>query len=216
MFGLGFGEIFLLLIIGLVVVGPRNLPTLMRTAGRWVSKMKRMSVDLRAQSGIDEIIRDENLEKDIQELRSLSRMNIVDTLVKPALAATAATPRPAPRAAESTATTASPSTPMLPSPSRPSHNLPGREPVREREYPPIGCDAYGALPDDVAPYQLPTEPKTPPKRATETLDAAPAPSATEAATPAAEAPARDASPEAPKLEVAPVATSTSTAEAPHA
>ena len=39
MFGLGFGEIMVLLLVGIVVVGPKRLPTLMRTAGRWV-KMK--------------------------------------------------------------------------------------------------------------------------------------------------------------------------------
>ena len=147
MFGLGFGEIFLIVVIGLVVVGPRNLPTLMRTAGRWVSKIKRMSNELRSQSGIDDIIRDENLEHEIMELRSLSKMNIVDTLVKPALPKAAATvaaqtiSKPYVDATQSPATGA-----------RPTVQLPGREPVRDREYPLIGCDAYGALPDDIEPY----------------------------------------------------------------
>src|SRR3954469_15016271 len=72
-----------LLIIGIVVVGPKNLPTLMRTAGQWVSKLRRMSSDLRSQSGIDELIRHEGLEKEIQELRSLSRMNVVESLIAP-------------------------------------------------------------------------------------------------------------------------------------
>jgi sec-independent protein translocase protein TatB len=183
-FGLGFGEIFLIAVIGIVVVGPRNLPTLMRTAGKWVSKLKRMSVDLRSQSGIDDIIRDENLERDIQELRSLSRMNIVDTLVKPAMAATAATPRPAPKADDGTR-------PALPAASKPTVSLPGREPVREREYPVIGCDAYGALPDDVAPYvspyalpSEPNEPKIAPPKTEEPASAA----ASESEPTAAEAP----------------------------
>lgn len=177
MFGLGFGEIFLIAIIGIVVVGPRNLPTLMRTAGKWVSKLKRMSVELRSQSGIDDIIREENLEREIQELRSLSRMNIVDTLVKPAMAATAATPRPAPKADDA-------ARPALPAAPPPKVSLPGREPVREREYPVIGCDAYGALPDDVAPYVLPTEPKLMPPKA----EPAAPPAASEPEPPAAEAP----------------------------
>lgn len=147
MFGLGFGEIFLIVVIGLVVVGPRNLPTLMRTAGRWVSKIKRMSTELRSQSGIDDIIRDENLEREIMELRSLSRMNIVDTLVKPAL--------PKAAAAVAAQTISKPYVDATKSPAsgpRPSVLLPGRDPVREREYPVIGCDAYGALPDDIEPY----------------------------------------------------------------
>jgi len=52
-------EMITLLIVGIVVVGPKKLPTMMRTAGQWVSKMRRMSSDLRSQSGIDRIIREE-------------------------------------------------------------------------------------------------------------------------------------------------------------
>jgi sec-independent protein translocase protein TatB len=134
-FGLGFGEIAVLLIVGIIVVGPRNLPTLMRSAGQWISKLRRMSTELRAQSGIDELIRQEGLEREIQEIRSLSRVNIVDTLMAPTVGAAAAAavqpapPQPAPKLV-----------PALPP-----------EPLREREYPLIGCDAYGALADDVEP-----------------------------------------------------------------
>ncbi|MCK6587708.1 MAG: twin-arginine translocase subunit TatB [Polyangiaceae bacterium] len=132
MFGLGFGEILVLIIVGIIVVGPRNLPTLMRSAGHWIGKLRRMSSELRAQSGIDDLIRQEGLEREIQEIRSLSRVNIVDTLMAPAIGATAVqsvTPQPAPKAV-----------PVLPP-----------EPLRDREYPLIGCDSYGALADDVEP-----------------------------------------------------------------
>src|SRR6185436_4761491 len=77
----------LLLIVGIVVVGPKNLPTLMRTAGQWVGKLRRMSVDLRSQSGIDDLIRQEGLEREIHEIRSLSRVNVIDTLMSPAIGA---------------------------------------------------------------------------------------------------------------------------------
>lgn len=86
-------EIMILLIVGIVVVGPKRLPTMMRTAGRWISKMRRMSSDLRSQSGIDRIIREEGLEKEIRELRSLkeslSKQALLDSLVKAADAANA-------------------------------------------------------------------------------------------------------------------------------
>ena len=81
MFGLGLTELLVLLIVGIVVVGPKKLPEMMRTTGRWVAKLRRMSTDLRAQSGIDEILRAEGLEKEIRELRSLSRINVMDSLV---------------------------------------------------------------------------------------------------------------------------------------
>ncbi len=86
-------EMITLLIVGIVVVGPKKLPTMMRTAGQWVSKMRRMSSDLRSQSGIDRIIREEGLEKEIRELRalkdSLSKQALLDSLVKAADAANA-------------------------------------------------------------------------------------------------------------------------------
>jgi sec-independent protein translocase protein TatB len=130
--GFSLGEIILLLVVGLIVVGPRRLPGLMRTAGQWVSRLRRMSMDLRSQSGIDDLIRQEGLEPHLSELRSLSRMNVVDTLIAPAVGGAAA--------------------PMAPRPAMGA--LPRRrtEPLREREYPLAGCDAYGAMPDDALPY----------------------------------------------------------------
>lgn len=130
MFGLSFGEILLLVIVGLIVVGPRKLPTLMRGAGHWIGKLRRMSSELRAQSGIDDLIRQEGLERGIEELRSLSRVNVVDSLITPAAAA--------PLAASASVLRRR------------------RPPLREREYPLLGCDAGGALPDDAPVYPPPS------------------------------------------------------------
>ena len=148
MFGLDFGEMILILVVGIVVVGPRNLPTLMRTAGRWVSKLRRMSSELRSQSGIDDLIRQEGLEKELSELRALSRVNVIDTLVTASAASPAPRPRPAP--APTPAPAPAPK-PALPAPDDPS---------REREYPVIGCDAYDVLPDDALPYPEPSKETT--------------------------------------------------------
>ncbi|MBW2524351.1 MAG: hypothetical protein JRI23_09260 [Deltaproteobacteria bacterium] len=85
MFDLGFGEIALLAIVLLVVVGPRELPRLLRTIGRGITRLRTLSWELRAQSGIDEIIRDEDLQKDIEAVRSLSKGRIVDAIVNEAM-----------------------------------------------------------------------------------------------------------------------------------
>ena len=136
MFGMSFGEIAVLLVIAVIVVGPRKLPTLMRTTGQWLAKLRRMSSDLRSQSGIDDLVRPEGLEKEIHELRALSRVNFVDTLVAPVMTPTQ--PKPLPTVA-------------TPSMARPKPAT-SATPLREREYPLIGCDSYEALPDDAAPY----------------------------------------------------------------
>lgn len=92
-------EVMILLIVGIVVVGPKRLPEMMRKAGKWVTKLRRLSTDLRAQSGIDRILREEGLEKEIRELRalreSLSKHALFDSLVsaanKPASSASSRT-----------------------------------------------------------------------------------------------------------------------------
>jgi sec-independent protein translocase protein TatB len=84
-FGLSAGEFVILLVVGIVVLGPQKLPGMMRTAGRWVRTLRRMSTDLRAQSGIDRILREEGLDRELRELRelksSLSRQAMLDSLV---------------------------------------------------------------------------------------------------------------------------------------
>ncbi|NUP09047.1 MAG: hypothetical protein HOW73_23600 [Polyangiaceae bacterium] len=81
-------EMMILLIVGIVVVGPKRLPEMMRKAGQYVAKLRRLSTDLRAQSGIDRILREEGLEKEIRELRalreSLSKHALFDSLVNAA------------------------------------------------------------------------------------------------------------------------------------
>jgi sec-independent protein translocase protein TatB len=141
-FGFSLGEIMLLLIVGIVVVGPKKLPTLMRTTGQWIGKLRRMSTDLRSQSGIDDLIRKEGLEREIQELRSLARMNVMGSLMSPALNL-AGPERPLSAPISSGAP---------PSSAKDTAEWKRIEPLREREYPLIGCDACGALADDAVIY----------------------------------------------------------------
>jgi sec-independent protein translocase protein TatB len=137
--GFSLSHIFLMVLVAIIVVGPKRLPEVMRTAGQWVAKLRRMSSDLRSQSGIDDILRNEGLDQHISELRSLSRFNVVDTLMAPS---PAMGPRPVPVLDQPAAARFSGKTPV--------------EPSREREYPLVGCDAYGAVADDAAAY-LPAE-----------------------------------------------------------
>jgi len=84
-FDLSMGEILLIAIVLLVVVGPRELPTILRQLGRMVAKLRNMSWELREQSGIDQVIKDEGLERDIDAIRSLSRGRVVDAIVSDAM-----------------------------------------------------------------------------------------------------------------------------------
>lgn len=143
---MSLGEIVVLLIVGIVVIGPKNLPSMMRTAGQWVTKLRRMSTDLRSQSGIDDLIRHEGLEKEIAELRSLARMNVVDTLIKPAFGAV-----PVASVGARDYAPYNSGSGVAPALEKALEFHP-YAPLREREYPLAGCDAYGALADDAPSY----------------------------------------------------------------
>jgi sec-independent protein translocase protein TatB len=60
MFDIGAAELLVILVVAVVVIGPKDLPLAMRTAGRWIGKMRRMSAHFR--SGIDAMVREAELE----------------------------------------------------------------------------------------------------------------------------------------------------------
>lgn len=61
MFDIGIGELLVIIIVAVVVIGPKDLPLAMRTAGRWIGKMRRISAHFR--SGIDTMVREAELEE---------------------------------------------------------------------------------------------------------------------------------------------------------
>jgi sec-independent protein translocase protein TatB len=60
MFGIDSGELLIIAIVALVVIGPKDLPRVMRTVGSWVARARGMSRHFR--SGIDTMIRETELE----------------------------------------------------------------------------------------------------------------------------------------------------------
>jgi len=71
--GVSFSEIVMIAIVALIVVGPRRLPEILGQMGRWVAKIRRMTTEVRRQTGIDEILREEGISGGINELRSMIR-----------------------------------------------------------------------------------------------------------------------------------------------
>lgn len=61
MFDIGASELLLIAIVAIVVIGPKDLPLALRTAGRWIAKVRRVSGHFR--SGIESMIREAELEE---------------------------------------------------------------------------------------------------------------------------------------------------------
>lgn len=128
MFGFSFSELIVVIVVALVVIGPKELPKMLRKLGKWAGQLRRMASELRAQSGIDDALRTEGLADDIAEIRKLARGEL--DAVQRSVVDTGASARPADPPAFS----------------------PDFYVIRDREYPRDGADAYGALPDNAIVY----------------------------------------------------------------
>lgn len=75
MFGIAWSELLLIGVVALVVVPPKDLPTMMRTVGRWVGQMRRMASDFQYQmsSALREAELDD-LKKSVSDLTSMDPM----------------------------------------------------------------------------------------------------------------------------------------------
>ena len=49
MFGLGWGEVVVIGIVALIAIGPKELPTVLRSLGQWMGKIRRMAADFQGQ-----------------------------------------------------------------------------------------------------------------------------------------------------------------------
>lgn len=70
----GFFELMLIAVIALVVVGPKDLPKLMRSAGQMVAKARRMAGEFTA--AFDQMARETEMEEMRQEIEALKKDNI--------------------------------------------------------------------------------------------------------------------------------------------
>ncbi|BEV01681.1 Sec-independent protein translocase protein TatB [Novosphingobium olei] len=61
MFDVAPSELLLVVIVAIVVIGPKDLPMALRTAGRWIGRIRRVSNHFR--SGIETMIREAELEE---------------------------------------------------------------------------------------------------------------------------------------------------------
>jgi sec-independent protein translocase protein TatB len=165
-FGLSFGELMVLLIVAVVVLGPKELPRYLRKAGQFAGQIRRMASDMRQKSGIDEVLRTEGIDRDLAEIRRLARGELGGVATAVRSVGDAVRPgtlgAPAPSSAVTSASQPTPVAQAAPVDGYSPTQIPSPQSAvdREREYPREGADSYGALPDTALVYDgsLPASP----------------------------------------------------------
>lgn len=85
MFDIGASELLVLVIVAIVVIGPKDLPLALRTAGRWVAKMRRVSNHFKA--GIETMIREAEMEEMERKWKEQNERIMRETAAQEAAAA---------------------------------------------------------------------------------------------------------------------------------
>jgi sec-independent protein translocase protein TatB len=99
MFDIGWSELLVIAVVAIIVVGPKDLPKLMRGIGHYAGKLRRAAADFQRQ--FEEAMR----ESEIEEVRkSIESVRVDD----PPLDQPVMLPKPAAAAAETKAPTAPP------------------------------------------------------------------------------------------------------------
>lgn len=76
--GVGFAEMVLLVLVGIVVIGPKDLPLMMRKFGRFTGKMRALAFEFK--QGIDELGRQAELEELRKEVADLKKHTGLDDI----------------------------------------------------------------------------------------------------------------------------------------
>jgi sec-independent protein translocase protein TatB len=94
MFDIGWSELLVIAVVAIVVVGPKDLPKLMRSFGHYAGKLRRAASDFQRQ--FDEAMRESELDevrKTIESVRTESSVDLNAPLDKPIMVAKAGAPQ---------------------------------------------------------------------------------------------------------------------------
>lgn len=84
MFDLGWSELAVVAVVALVIIGPKDLPRVLRTIGQWVARARTVARDF--QSSVDEMAREADLQdvkKHIDDLRTTNVSSLIEKHLDP-------------------------------------------------------------------------------------------------------------------------------------
>lgn len=73
MFDIGWTELLVIAVVAIIVVGPKDLPAMLRTLGRYAGKVRRTASEFRSQ--FDEALRESELDELRSTMRDMGSMN---------------------------------------------------------------------------------------------------------------------------------------------
>ena len=162
MFDVSWGKLVIIGVVALIVIGPKELPTVLRTVGQWMGKIRRMAAEFQGQ--FQEAMREAemaDLKKQFDETTSGLQSTFDTTDIKNELEKMIQDPAAASTPPASTSATTPPSDPTAPTPQTPA--TAPTDPV-----------ALGTAP--VAPIvEVPMPELPPPPETKDFAEAAPAP-----------------------------------------
>jgi len=74
MFDIGWSEMAVIAVVALIVLGPKELPNALKTAAHWMRTARKLAREF--QSGVDQIVREAELEEARKTVQQATRMNI--------------------------------------------------------------------------------------------------------------------------------------------
>ena len=74
MFDIGWQELFILAVLAIIVIGPKDLPRAIRTITKWIRKARSMARDF--QDGLDEVVREADVDDPKKELDTPGGLDI--------------------------------------------------------------------------------------------------------------------------------------------
>lgn len=78
MFDIGWTEIAIIGLVALIIIGPKDLPRVLRTLGQWTAKARGLTREFRGH--VDEMIRESELDDVKQQFQSIGNTNPSDLI----------------------------------------------------------------------------------------------------------------------------------------
>lgn len=84
MFDIGWSEMMLIVIVMIIVIGPKDLPRVMHTAGKWIGQAR--AVARHFQESLEQMVEESGLDDARKEIEKVSRMDVgaeIDKTIDP-------------------------------------------------------------------------------------------------------------------------------------